>query len=71
MKKYEQLTGTVTQECGMFVSCDLPFLSASPDRVINDDMLLEVKCPYTAKNKAISHVTVPVYSYFYLVTPLL
>jgi len=59
VKKYEKSTGTVTHECGMFVSCAYPFLCASPDRVINADVLLEVKCPYAAKNKAISQITVP------------
>ena len=37
----------------------MPFLAASPDRVINDAAIMEVKCPFTAKDKMISPTTVP------------
>ncbi len=40
-----------------------PVLAASPDRVLDDELIVEVKCPYAAKGKEIIHVTVP-----YLVT---
>ena len=46
-------------EAGLFVSVDYPFLGASPDRVIDDKQLLEVKCPYSAKDNMITPVTVP------------
>ena len=59
VKKFEQLTGKTAHECGLFVSTTFPFLSASPDRILNGNCLLEVKCPYAAKNKPISPVTVP------------
>ncbi|CAN7988358.1 unnamed protein product, partial [Ixodes hexagonus] len=36
------------QECGLFISLDMPFLCATPDRLLNDDGLLEVKCPRSA-----------------------
>lgn len=41
------------------MSKTLPFLGASPDRVVNDDVICEVKCPFSAKDKDISPVTVP------------
>ena len=46
-------------ECGLFVCQKYPFLAASPDRVINDAAIMEVKCPFTAKDKMISPTTVP------------
>ena len=48
-----------TVECGMFVCEDVAWLAASPDRVISDEAILEVKCPFSAKNKAITSTTVP------------
>lgn len=35
-----------------------PYLAASPDAIINDNTLVEIKCPYTAKNKEISEESV-------------
>ena len=34
-------------------------LGASPDRVVDDKLLVEVKCPYVARNREISSTTVP------------
>ena len=59
VKEYESITGRNTKPCGIFVSKDKPFLAASPDRVIDDNLLLEVKCPFTAKDKEINENTVP------------
>ena len=59
VQNYETVTGQSTMQCGIFVSKEMPFLAASPDRVINDDLLLEVKCPFTAKGKEINQNTVP------------
>lgn len=36
-----------------------PFLCSSPDRIIDEETVLEVKCPFTAKDKQISATTVP------------
>jgi hypothetical protein len=33
---------------GICVSLDYPYLAASPDGIIDDDNLIEVKCPYVA-----------------------
>ena len=46
-------------ECGLFISQDHPQLAASPDRLIGDDSVLEIKCPYMARNMPISPHTVP------------
>lgn len=41
------------QPCGLFISADKPFLGASPDALIGDDCVVEVKCPYTGRNESI------------------
>jgi hypothetical protein len=38
---------------------DYPYLAASPDGIIDDDTLIEVKCPYVARETFISSKTVP------------
>lgn len=36
--------------CGLFIDEDLPFLAASPDGLLEDDGLLEIKCPSSCSN---------------------
>ena len=48
-----------TSACGMFVCLNAPWLAASPDRIVSDLAILEVKCPYTAKDRPINPTTVP------------
>ena len=76
---YEKDCDVVTKQCGIFASKDYPYLAASPDRIVDDQKILEVKCPYTSRNKFISHSTVlylidcndgclqlsPAYQYYY------
>lgn len=59
IEKYEQDKCVNVQKCGLFVSKTKPFLGSSPDGIINSDMLIEVKCPYSAKNKEITSKSVP------------
>jgi len=40
--------------CGLFIDSDRPYLGASPDGLIGDDGLVEVKCPWTAREMTIS-----------------
>ena len=46
------------KRCGIFVSKTHPYLAASPDAIIDDDKLVEIKCPYIAKHYEISEDTV-------------
>ena len=48
-----------TSPCGTFVSLSKPYISSSPDRVVEDNIMLEVKCPYVCRDKAIFEATVP------------
>ncbi|KAL5006349.1 hypothetical protein ScPMuIL_015155 [Solemya velum] len=59
LQKYEKLTKVETTPCGTFVCAKYPYLASSPDAVIDDDRLVEVKCPYTARNEMITPETVP------------
>ena len=66
-KKYEDMaisayisaTDQDVKKCGIVVSSDKPFLACSLDGVINSSSFLEVKCPFSAKDKPITTVTVP------------
>jgi putative phage-type endonuclease len=44
---YEAAFGVMSEPCGFFVHPDMPFSGASPDRLIDDDGLLECKAPET------------------------
>ena len=45
-------------KCYLFISEQKPFLGSSPDGLLGDELVIEVKCPFTAKDKKISHETV-------------
>lgn len=49
IKAYEKFKCVTVQRCGMFVDPENPFLCTSPDGLIAPDGLVEIKCPYTAK----------------------
>lgn len=43
-----QSSGLQIQECGLFIDRELPFLAASPDGLLGDDGIIEIKCPSAA-----------------------
>ncbi|GFY10133.1 yqaJ domain-containing protein [Trichonephila clavipes] len=49
LKQYEREYSTEVKICGLFVDKDKPFLCASPDGLVGDDGLIEIKCPYSAR----------------------
>ena len=59
IKAYEEKTGVQTRQCGIYVSKEHPFLGSSSDGIVSDDLLVEVKCPYTSRDKLVSPSTVP------------
>ena len=59
VEKFESNEKVKVQKCGMFVSQEHPYLAASPDGLLGDDTVIEVKCPFTAKNKMITTQSVP------------
>jgi putative phage-type endonuclease len=48
---YQAKTGNFVEECGFFVHPDYDWLGASPDGLIDDDGIIEVKCPFGLRNK--------------------
>lgn len=46
-------TGHMTEECGFFVHSEHDWLGASPDGLIGDDALVEVKCPFSARSTGV------------------
>jgi putative phage-type endonuclease len=53
IKKFEEREGLKVEKCGLYVRTDLPFLGASPDGLVGEDTIVEVKCPYTGRNDVI------------------
>ncbi|CAG9762662.1 unnamed protein product [Ceutorhynchus assimilis] len=51
---YQQKTGNNIQQCGLFVSIKEPYLASSPDGLIAQTTVLEVKCPWSIRNSTIS-----------------
>lgn len=58
IKCFEEKCEIKTQKCGTFVSKSHPFLAASPDAIIDDNSIAEVKCPYTSKHEKITKESV-------------
>lgn len=54
-----QKIGVEVKKCGLFLCKPYPFLGASPDGLIGDDAVLEIKCPYNQRYMTISADTMP------------
>jgi putative phage-type endonuclease len=48
---YQTKTGNFVEECGFFVHPEYDWLGASPDGLIGQDGVLEIKCPFGLRNK--------------------
>lgn len=48
---YQALTGNFVEECGFFEHPEYDWLGASPDGLVNDDVVLEIKAPFGLRNK--------------------
>uniref|UniRef100_A0A2S2N9F1 YqaJ viral recombinase domain-containing protein n=1 Tax=Schizaphis graminum TaxID=13262 RepID=A0A2S2N9F1_SCHGA len=49
-QKFEQLSKEKVYENGLIIDPEFPFLAASPDGLIGEHYLLEIKCPYSARD---------------------
>ena len=58
IESYQEMSGQKITECGLVICKDYPFLASSPDGLVNDDKVVEVKCPYTARNSKINSSTI-------------
>ena len=50
MKELAQKLNKEIKPCGLFIDIENPFLGASPDGLIEDNGLVEIKCPMSAEN---------------------
>ena len=51
MLDYEMLTGNKVKDCGFFVHPEFEWLGASPDGLIGDHGLIEIKAPFSLRNE--------------------
>lgn len=66
-RKYEEVAReayctkmkTSVEESGIVVCLGTPFLGCSPDGLVGEDGIVEIKCPFTAREKMIIPDTVP------------
>ncbi|KAH9383496.1 hypothetical protein HPB48_025011 [Haemaphysalis longicornis] len=50
VRQLEATYDVIVKECGLFVDQKRPFLGATPDGLVGDDTLVEMKCPYAARD---------------------
>ena len=53
IKKFEELNNLAVSKVGLCVNPNFPYLGASPDGLISEDTILEVKCPFAGRNNKI------------------
>lgn len=47
------------KECGLFVPIERPYLGATPDRLLAQESVIEVKCPYSIRHTVINEKVLP------------
>ena len=52
--QYETEQNVSVRPAGLHIRPDYPYLGASPDGIIDNDTILEVKCPFSGKNEMIA-----------------
>lgn len=58
LKKFSMERKIILQPSGLYVNPTWPFLATTPDLIIDADHLVEVKCPYSAREEKITPETV-------------
>jgi len=51
--QFETLYGAKVKPAGFFICTECPWLGASPDGVIDEEQIIEIKCPYRGKNSKV------------------
>jgi len=54
ISEFEEKFKTNVHQCGLFINEMYPNFAASPDDLIDEETIIEVKCPYTARNEIVS-----------------
>jgi len=53
LKGLEATCNLKTIECSLFVCVEHPYLGSTPDALVDDDALVEIKCPYKGRDEKI------------------
>ena len=53
LAEFHKVTGLKVEKCGLFISQDHPFLAATPDGLVGEEYIVEVKCPYKGRFSSI------------------
>lgn len=57
LQQYEKhINAKVTRPVGLIVHPDHPFLAATPDGIVNDDLIVEVKCPKRGETQTLKEL---------------
>ncbi|KAK2170391.1 hypothetical protein LSH36_3g23008, partial [Paralvinella palmiformis] len=59
LNEYIANKNVVVRSSGIVVCRNAPYLACSPHRLVGDDGLVEMKCPYTARDQTVSPISVP------------
>ena len=51
IKKFTEVTKFQVEKCGLFIDVEHGFIAGTPDGVIGQDTLIEVKCPFTNRKE--------------------
>ena len=65
-REYEIKTGSIVICCGLIISKERPLFAASPDGLVensNGRVLIEIKCPWSLRNKDLSATEIPATSF--------
>lgn len=50
---FTRKTGLCTDRAGFFIHPEYPFLGATPDALVGTDSVVEIKCPFTNRDKLV------------------
>lgn len=59
LAKYANIYDLLVEPCAIFISQERPYFAASPDGVLGEETIIEVKCPYARRKHKINITTVP------------
>lgn len=59
IEEFERQCASVVEKSGLWVLAEHPMIAASPDGIIDEETIVEVKCPLVAFRKPINPGTVP------------
>ena len=64
---YQVVTGNLVEPTGLWTHKDYNWLAGSPDGLVGDEGMIEVKCPYYRK---VAHTQIPIYYYIQMIACL-